>query len=87
MQRLQRQRYDLILCDVRMPGMSGVEFYQQLQKVPGRGRSPEPMLFITGDAVSPATREFLEASQIAYLSKPFDLDQLLRAVNQLLHRA
>ena len=87
LQRLQRQRYDLILCDVRMPGMSGVEFYQQLQKVPGRGRSPEPMLFITGDAVSPATREFLEETRISYLSKPFDLDQLLRAVSQMLDRS
>jgi PAS domain S-box-containing protein len=85
LQRLQHETFDLILCDIRMPGLGGQEIYRRLEQ-----RSPDlarRMLFITGDSVSPDTRAFLEQSGAAWMNKPFGLKQLLERVSELLKAA
>ena len=78
---LSEQRFDLVLCDLRMPGMGGREFYQQLQVV-----TPtliKRLLFISGDSTSAATREFLRQSGRPLLSKPFTPNELYHAIAAL----
>jgi PAS domain S-box-containing protein len=82
--RLQQQSYDLIVCDIRLPGMSGGEIYHRVKEF--NLRLAQRMLFITGDVVSPATREFLEQTGVPYLSKPFDLEHLLFRLSQMLEQ-
>jgi signal transduction histidine kinase/ActR/RegA family two-component response regulator len=80
--RLTRTRYDLILCDIRMPGLSGPEVYRRLE-----ARDPEMarrIIFITGDIMSAGTRSFLKESGTSYLTKPFDLDELTAKVRAAL---
>lgn len=80
--RLNQNGYDLILCDVRMPGLSGLEIYEQMQ-----GRFPElarRLVFITGDTVSPHTRRFLDETGAPYLDKPFELEDLIARVPVML---
>jgi len=76
--------YDLIICDVRMPRLSGIDLYKQLasegSEAPGR------FLFITGDTISAETIGFIEANRIPYLGKPFEIQELLDAVQQELAR-
>ncbi|MEO7912263.1 MAG: ATP-binding protein [Roseiflexaceae bacterium] len=73
--------FDLILCDLRMPRMSGREFYQELQLVAPTliGR----LLFISGDTTSAATRDFLQQSGRPLLNKPFTPGDLYRAIAAL----
>lgn len=81
---LERREYDLILCDLRMPGLSGPAFYQKVQeKWPHLTRR---ILFITGDTVSRDTNAFLEETGAACLTKPFEVSNLLHAINEQLAR-
>jgi len=76
--RLAETKYDLVLCDIRMPGLSGPEIYRQLE-----ASDPEMarrIIFITGDIMSSGTRRFLKESGASYLSKPFDLDEFIAKV-------
>ena len=71
--------YELIVCDIRMPGLNGLEVYRKVQdRKPDLARR---FIFITGDSVSQATHRFLDESGAPYLCKPFgpsDLTQKIR---------
>ena len=70
--------YDLLLVDLKMPGIDGKEFFELLSQ-----RRPElalRVIFVTGDEVSIDAREFLEAAGRPVISKPFDLDALSHLV-------
>jgi DNA-binding response OmpR family regulator len=80
--RLAETRYDLILCDVRIPGLDGPEIFRQAKAIhPDMGKR---IIFITGDTVSVATRRFLEESGAPYLDKPFELADLIEKVSATL---
>jgi CheY-like chemotaxis protein len=55
----QGERFDLLLCDVMMPEMSGEAFFHQLAQVAPDQR--ERVVFITGGAFTPEARAFLES--------------------------
>jgi signal transduction histidine kinase len=80
---LPHQPFDLVLCDLRMPGMGGREFYQQLQVV--AAALAERLLFISGDSTSTATHVFVRQSGRPLLSKPFTPNDLYHAIAALEH--
>ncbi|MDE3109282.1 MAG: response regulator [Acidobacteriota bacterium] len=84
LRRLSRNQYDLVICDLRMPRIDGQAIYNSLR----RAGSPllDRMLFVTGDLLSPQTRAFLEPNALPYLAKPFLVEELKLAANQLLER-
>ncbi len=65
-----------------MPGMSGMEMYARvIDKHPElAGR----VIFMTGDSSDLSTRAFLEQNRLKFLAKPFDIETLLKKVNELL---
>lgn len=82
--RILRQHYDLVICDLRMPRLDGRDLYFSLVR---RGNSAQHrMIFITGDTLTPHTVEFLERNSLRYLAKPFLVEELKRAVEQELGR-
>jgi signal transduction histidine kinase len=80
--RAEQEEYDLVICDLKMPGMDGQKFFQSL----GKRRNPLQgrVLFVTGDAVAPRTQEFLERHHLPYVAKPFRVEELSRAVRGML---
>ena len=79
---LERQPLDLIVADVRMPGMDGVELYKRVgERWPAMRRR---MLFITGDTASGRTSQLLHEDHVPYLEKPFQMGELLHAVRAVL---
>jgi PAS domain S-box-containing protein len=73
-------RYDVIICDLMMPTVTGPELYAQLSTF-----SPEQakkVIFLTGGAFTPAARNFLDDVPNARLDKPFDVGRLRELVNE-----
>jgi signal transduction histidine kinase/ActR/RegA family two-component response regulator len=74
----QDRRFDVVLCDLQMPDMSGVELYAAVkQQWP---ELAERFIFITGGAFSAEARRFLEEPNIACINKPFQLRELLELI-------
>lgn len=69
----ERESFDLILTDLKMPGMSGREFYGRLAA--SRPALAQRVVFVTGDTVSPETESFLAESGRPHLAKPFSLEE------------
>jgi PAS domain S-box-containing protein len=66
--------YDVILVDIRIPGMNGVELYSLiLRKMP---EMKNRIIVITGDVMGTDIKAFLTQNNLSYLSKPFDLELL-----------
>jgi len=74
--------FDAIFCDLIMPDLSGMDLYERVrQQKPGlTGR----FVFMTGGAFTPRAREFLKTVPNAWLEKPFDAQQLMRLLTQVL---
>jgi signal transduction histidine kinase len=72
------ETYGLVLCDLRMPGLSGIELHERLQlQRPG---VLDRFVFATGDTASPETAAFLARVDRPVLEKPFELSQLALVV-------
>lgn len=65
-----------LLLDARLPGISGVEFQEQLQK----SGIAFPVIFMTAHGDVPMVRKVLKAGAIEFLVKPFQKEELLHAV-------
>ena len=73
--------YDIILLDIRMPGMSGVELFEEISsKWPAISSR---VIFITGDVSDNSLREYLKERKIPFLTKPFDRTLLERQIDSL----
>ncbi|MCH7736291.1 MAG: PAS domain S-box protein [Chloroflexi bacterium] len=74
--------YDCILLDLKMPGISGIEVFEQSIKYDHRiaGR----IIVITGDTASPETASFLSKMNVAVMHKPFTLDEVRKCVRGIL---
>jgi len=82
---LKQQSFDVIVSDVRMPGMNGRDFLAQL-----RVHRPEllsRLIFSTGDALEAETAALIQDSGTPTVSKPFDLATLERLIREVALRA
>jgi signal transduction histidine kinase len=74
----ERQDFDLILCDILMPGLNGMELFQRVSQIhPGLDRR---FLFVTGGATQKEVQEFLRTVRNEVVEKPFDVQLLCRVV-------
>lgn len=73
---------DLILLDVRMPRMSGLDVLKRLHRDRSLAKIPVVMLSVV--TTYPDVQEALERGAIAYISKPFELKELVRLVTRVL---
>ena len=71
-----------LVLDVRLPGMSGLEFRDELEKTGIR----IPIIFVTAHGDIPMTSRAMKAGAIEFLPKPFQKKELLEAIHQALDR-
>ena len=78
----QARAYDLIVCDLKMPGVNGMAFYQHLAATaPALKRR---LIFVTGDVAGTEAEAFLERSGCRWLAKPFRLRDLVRVAREVI---
>jgi CheY-like chemotaxis protein len=73
------ERFDVILCDLMMPEMTGMDLHAEL--LLSAPEQAAQMVFLTGGAFTPRARAFLSGISNERLQKPFDLQQLRSIVN------
>jgi FixJ family two-component response regulator len=71
-----------LLLDIRLPGLSGLDFQEALEKSGER----IPIIFITAHGDVPMTRRAMKAGAVDFLTKPFQKDELLSAIHHALER-
>jgi PAS domain S-box-containing protein len=82
LERLRTERYSLVLLDIKLPGMSGIELYHHIEEIaPVLARR---VMFITGDIMEGTTRGFLEKTGAPYITKPIDIEALKKIINSIL---
>ena len=80
--RVAGKAYDLIVCDLKMPKIDGMRFYQRLATThPDVARR---VIFVTGDVAGTEAERFLQESGCRWLAKPFRLGDLLRTAREIL---
>lgn len=79
LQYLEVEKYDAVLTDISMPGLTGVDLLKRVQQ-----RGPDtPVILISGKAGEHDSQSLIEAGAFAYVKKPFKLDE----IEQLVERA
>jgi PAS domain S-box-containing protein len=79
---IRNNRYNLILLDIKMPGIGGIELYNRIKDIAGSLTSR--IVFITGDVMGEETQKFFNKTKVPYLMKPFDSNRLKFEINKLL---
>jgi CheY-like chemotaxis protein len=74
-------RFDVILCDLMMPTMNGIEFYNRLQTI--APEYAERVIFMTGGAFTEQASDFIDDPSRRRIEKPFALETLERALQQV----
>ena len=82
---LQRSRFDVVLLDVMLPGIDGLEVCRRIRAAPALAATPVVMLTARGDDVDKIVG--LELGADDYLAKPFNPRELLARVRAVLRRA
>lgn len=82
LEMIQQDDFDLVLCDIKMPKMDGVELLSAVQKI-----KPEiPMVMISGHGDIETAVQTMRLGAFDYISKPPDLNRLLNTVRNALDR-
>jgi len=76
------ERPDLILMDIQLPKMSGLEVTRKLRQLPAFNHIP--IIAITAYAMKGDKEKFIKAGCDAYLPKPIDIHELPRVISEML---
>ncbi len=78
--KIKVEDFDLILMDINMPVLDGIDCTQQIRAMNDQKKSRVPILAITGNAKNYSLEEFKEAGINEFLPKPLDFDNLVKMV-------
>lgn len=80
-----QQMPDLIICDIMMPGLDGYEVLKTLRNI--SHTAVTPFIFLTAKAEKPDFRKGMQLGADDYISKPFDFNDLVNAIEMRLEKA
>lgn len=83
--RLRERKFDVVVCDWKMPGLNGMHVYEQL--LANDAAIAARMIFMTGDVINDTFQEFLAKNSRACLPKPFAIAEFRAVVANALAKA
>lgn len=85
LERVKTLDFDLIICDMRMPGMNGIETVQNIrQELRRNGKKNIAEIFLTGYAEQDLVKQARQMKVKGYIYKPFDLKEFLMTIRRAL---
>lgn len=82
MEMVRSKAPDLILADIKLPGIDGFDFYREVRKVPGCEQTP--FVFLTAFNNLAAAQSAKKAGASEYITKPFEYEYLVARIRELL---
>ena len=79
LEEMKRQRYSIILLDVKMPGMDGIELLDQIKGT----RFPSQIVIITAYTYEDVAKEAVRKGAKKVIIKPFSIDDITSCLNEL----
>ncbi|MFC0181092.1 Response regulator receiver domain-containing protein [Pseudarcicella hirudinis] len=80
---LEKEQFDILLLDINMPVMDGMECAKAVRSLPEPEKANLPMIAITGNARNYSMEDFKEAGFNDFLAKPLNFDALVAQVKAL----
>ena len=77
-----KNKYEVVLCDIKMPNMDGIEVLEKLIEMPGNA----PIVMISGHGNIDTAVEAIKKGAFDYIEKPLDLNRLLITIRNALER-
>ncbi|MCX7696135.1 MAG: sigma-54 dependent transcriptional regulator [Bacteroidales bacterium] len=81
LQKIEQQTFDVILCDIKMPGMDGIELLTKIQEL-----TDSPVIMISGHGTIETAVEAIKKGAYDYIPKPPDLNRLLVSIRNALDK-
>lgn len=85
--KLAKENYDILLLDINMPVMDGIECAKQIRASDNPHHQTMPIVAITGNAKNYTLEEFRAVGINEYLPKPINFDALVELVKRLTYKA
>lgn len=83
LRKMEEDGFDLIISDIKMPQMDGIETVKKIREFLDRcGKNPIPEIFITAYAKEDIYQKALALNAIGYIEKPFDVKTLVQTVSK-----
>lgn len=80
LQALNQETYDLIITDIHMPGMSGIDFFKEIKSHHEKRISGIPVVAVTANVIKESMKMFKDSGFVEILLKPFKEEELARAI-------
>ncbi|RME19206.1 MAG: sigma-54-dependent Fis family transcriptional regulator, partial [Bacteroidetes bacterium] len=80
--KIQKEKYDILLCDIKMPKLNGEELFQKVQEL----QYPTAFIVMSAHGDIETAVKFMKAGAFDYLQKPFTLDKLINACRNAISR-
>ena len=80
--KLENESFDVILMDINMPKMDGMECSKQIRQMSDPQKAQTPIIAISGNANNYSEEDFKSAGINEYIPKPIDFDVLVETVNR-----
>ena len=83
LEKIGKEVYDLVLLDIRMPGMDGIEVLRRAKKI-----APDILvLVLTGHGTIDTASEAMELGAAGFIRKPVSIEDLAESIDKALHRS
>jgi two-component system cell cycle response regulator DivK len=82
MEMVQKEDYDIILMDINMPGLDGMECSRRIRQMDDPKKKDVPIVAITGNAKNYSDEDFSQAGINQYIQKPLNFDEVVGAVRK-----
>jgi CheY-like chemotaxis protein len=81
--KLQNKKADMVLLDIDMPGMNGLETFERMKKF----AADIPVIFLTASGLKEDVQNAIKLGAVNYLKKPYRPEELLKRISQEFEKA